>query len=311
MNTRKRVLDLFCGAGGFSEGFDKAGYDIIAGVDNNKKAIETYNKNQSSTAYNIDLSSTSGEELLDQLDITKEEVDGIIGGPPCQGFSQAGNRDPDDNRNSLVINYFDIIEYIQPDFFLMENVRAITFDRNNYIIEYIENRLEKANYNYAYKTLNSANFGVPQTRKRLFILGGRNISPSFPEPTHNKDSWIGLNDVIDVPQGQIVSSYGTQETLRGERNTRNTDQPSYTLRATRCLIDIIPNDYEPPEDSEDIPSISDVRIYRFDEEDAAIIQSFPRNYEFVGNKTEQRKQIGNAVPPKVAQKIGEKISTKL
>jgi DNA (cytosine-5)-methyltransferase 1 len=308
VNNTTNLLDLFCGAGGFTEGFSRAGFKIIAGVDKDKKAVETFNNNQEADAHNIDLSMVSGEDLLDRLGFEKENIDGIIGGPPCQGFSQAGKRNPNDERNDLVINYFDIIEHIQPEFFVMENVRAITFDRNNHIIDYIENRLERANYSYLYDTLNAANFGVPQTRKRLFIVGSKNREPHLPDPELEENSWVGLNDVIDVPEGQIVSSYGTQETLRGERNTRDTDQPSYTLRATRCLVDIIPNDYNPPEDDGEIPSISDVRIYRFDEQDAKIVQSFPRDYDFTGNKTEQRKQIGNAVPPDLSESIAKEIS---
>lgn len=229
----------------------------------------------------------------------------------CQGFSQAGNRDPDDDRNKLVMNYFDIIGEIEPKFFVMENVRAITYERNRHIIEYIENRIDELEYNYTYGVLNAANFGVPQTRKRLFIIGMKDESPTLPSRTHTEDEWVGVNDVIDVPDGQIVSSYGTQETLRGERNTRDTSQPSYTLRATRCLIDIIPNDYHPPEEGEELPSITDVRIYRFNEEDAALVQSFPEGYEFEGNLTSQRRQIGNAVPPKVAENIARKIQETL
>lgn len=306
MNYKPKVIDLFCGGGGFSTGFQRCGFEILAGVDIDEDSLDTFRNNHNAPGYKIDLSETEPNKLLDTIEVDADEFDGIIGGPPCQGFSQAGNRDPNDDRNKLVKNYFNIIEELNPDFFVMENVRAITYDRNKHIIEYIEDRLNQMEYDYTYDVLNAANYGVPQTRKRLFILGISDNKPKLPDKTHRKEEWVGVNDVIDVPDGQIVSSYGTQETLRGERNTRNTDQPSYTLRATRCLIDIIPNDYEPPED-DDIPSISDVRIYRFDEDDAMRVQSFPDDYSFEGNLTSQRSQIGNAVPPNVSENIAKSV----
>lgn len=307
MSRKLNVIDLFCGAGGFSTGFEQAGYNVLAGVDKNADAVESFRQNHDANGYTIDLSEIEPNDLLDEINVESTHLDGIIGGPPCQGFSQAGNRDPDDERNKLVQNYFDIIDEIRPEFFVMENVRAITYERNKHVIEYIEQRIDQAGYEYEYSVLNAADYGVPQTRKRIFIVGMKNEKPSLPEPTHTESDWVGLNDVIDVPSGQVVSSYGTQETLRGERNTRNTEQPSYTLRATRCLVDIIPHDYEPPDDGEQIPSITEARIYRFDESDAATVQSFPENYSFSGNLTSQRRQIGNAVPPRVSKAIGEEI----
>ena len=307
MSDKIKVIDLFCGGGGFSTGFKKRNFEILAGVDIDKDSLETFENNHNAPSYNIDLSDVEPNNLLNKINVQENELDGVIGGPPCQGFSQAGDRNPDDDRNKLVKNYFDMIGEIEPEFFVMENVRAITYKRNKHIIKYIEDRIEDLDYNYTRGVLNAANFGVPQTRKRLFIIGMKNNKPTLPNPTHTRDEWIGVNDVIDVPDGQIVSSYGTQETLRGDRNTRDTSQPSYTLRATRCLVDIIPNDYEPPDEHRELPSISDVRIYRFTEEDATRIQSFPEGYNFVGNLTSQRKQIGNAVPPKVAEMTAQEI----
>lgn len=307
MSQKLRVVDLFCGGGGFSTGFSQQRFEVLAGVDFDDDSIKTFEKNHNAKGYKIDLSEIDPDSLLDEINVDSDNLDGIIGGPPCQGFSQAGDRNPDDDRNKLVKNYFDIIDSVDPDFFVMENVRAITYERNSYIIEYIEDRIDELGYNYTYDVLNSADFGVPQTRRRIFIIGMKNHQPELPNPTHSNEDWVGVSDVIDIPDGQIVSSYGTQETLRGERNTRDISEPSYTLRATRCLVDIIPNDYEPPEDDEDLPSITDVRIYRFDERDAALVQSFPEKYEFVGNLTSQRSQIGNAVPPKVANSIASKI----
>lgn len=300
-----KVVDLFCGCGGFTQGFKSAGFNVLAGVDKNEDALKTYNKNHKAEPYQLDLSEIEPSSLYAEINVADKKVDGIIGGPPCQGFSQAGDRDPSDPRNKLVKNYFSIIEEEKPAFFVMENVPAITYSRNEEAIDYIEKRADQMGYNLKYRTLNVADFGVPQTRKRTFFLGYKNRTPVFPKPTHD-DQWIGMNDVIDVPDGQIVSSYGTTETLKGERNTRDTSKPSYTVRATRCLVDIIPNSYQPPED-DSVPSITDVRIYRTNEKESALIQSFPQKFEFVGNKTSKQRQIGNAVPPKMAEEIAEKI----
>lgn len=310
------VLDLFCGAGGFSTGFSQAGYDILAGVDNNEDALESYEKNHDTSGHNIDLAEADATEILEETGVDTNEIDGIIGGPPCQGFSNAGERDPDDPRNKLVFNYFDLIGEIEPEFFVMENVRGILFDRNSHVIEYIKDRADELGYNLEYEVLNAANYGVPQTRKRVILIGMKDHEPEHPEPIYSEDDWVGVRDVIGdkveehTTDGQVVSSYGTQETLRGERNTRSLDQPCYTIRATRALVDIIPSDYD-PDDYDGVPSITDVREYRFDEEDAAQIQSFPEGYEFTGTLTEQRRQIGNAVPPKMAKAVAEQIKDTL
>lgn len=304
-----KIVDLFCGCGGFTEGFKSAEFNILAGVDKDADAIKTYEANHDSDAYQLDLSEITPRDLCEHIGVQKNEIDGIIGGPPCQGFSQAGDRNPSDPRNKLVRNYFSIIEFVEPKFFVMENVPAITYSRNKEAISYIQQKSDKMGYNLSYKTINVADFGVPQTRKRTFFLGYKNTEPEFPNPTHESNR-VGMNDVIDVPDGQIVSSYGTTETLKGERNTRHTSKPSYTVRATRCLVDIIPSDYEPPEDGS-TPSITDVRIYRTDESESALIQSFPKDFEFVGNKTSKQSQIGNAVPPKMATAIADKVKDTL
>lgn len=183
-STKSNVLDLFCGAGGFSCGFEQAGYNIIAGIDANAEALETYANNHNSKAIQCDLSTANPEHTLSENGIHPYDIDVIVGGPPCQGFSLAGNRDEDDDRNELVREYFEWIEYIRPDIFVMENVPGLLSMQDGEVINWILNRAEELGYSVDYDTLDAADYGVPQHRKRLIVTGVLNGQPALPEPTH-------------------------------------------------------------------------------------------------------------------------------
>ena len=198
MSRRPTCIDLFCGAGGMSRGFEEAGFDVVAGVelDPVHANVHTYNF-PDCTVYRQDISELSGKELLER----HGDIDVVIGGPPCQGFSLIGKRDESDERNQLVMEYMRIIAEVKPKYFVMENVSGMTV---GYGKEYLEKAIafiEKQGYKVVrpYLVLNAVDYGVPQNRKRLFLLGYRNDqkAPVYPEKFETK---ITVGDAIsDLP----------------------------------------------------------------------------------------------------------------
>jgi DNA (cytosine-5)-methyltransferase 1 len=178
-------IDLFSGAGGFSCGFEKAGFTAIAGIDKEESVLQTFGRNhENAEAISHDIS----EEVIEY------DVDLVIGSPPCQGFSvaQGGNRDVDDERNNLVFDYINWINEIQPKVFVMENVAGIRSISEEFL-DVVEDKFNKAGYEIVDGVLNSAEFGVPQKRERYFVLGVRNDiegKAKLPSPTHETSDQI-------------------------------------------------------------------------------------------------------------------------
>ena len=172
------VLDLFCGCGGLSKGFEMAGYNILLGIDNNQPALETFEFNhKGSKGMNADLSSPKTFDEIDRV-LDGREVDVIIGGPPCQGFSSANQqRIIDDPRNELYKYFIKAVEKICPKFVVMENVKGMLSVADQVVEDYqnidvcIDGR--KHSYKVAYKLLNSVNFSVAQSRERLIYIAIR------------------------------------------------------------------------------------------------------------------------------------------
>jgi len=184
------VLDLYCGAGGFSEGFRKVEeIEILHGVDNNKDALEVFNKNHNGKGLEVDLSKAGPEEFFKEYaEISKTDVDIVIGGPPCQGFSVAGEQAEEDKRRNHIDVFLDYVEFIKPLGVVIENVPNLENELHDNGLDYrehIHKRLNDAGYQTESQVVNSAKFGVPQTRRRLFFLSvktGRDFD--FPEQTY-------------------------------------------------------------------------------------------------------------------------------
>lgn len=197
-NDKIRVLDLFCGAGGFTEGFHQAGgYETLAGVDFNEAALKTFEQNQGVPAVKCDLSAVTPEEFFDEyVEFDASDVDIVIGGPPCQGYSLAGDRDPDDDRNSLFDAYIAFVDYIEPVAFIAENVPGILSMEDEDVIAEIVERLSKCStgYEVEYDVLNAAYYGVPQLRNRVIIQGARGRTLGFPLPTHVAVEPVDVDD---------------------------------------------------------------------------------------------------------------------
>jgi DNA (cytosine-5)-methyltransferase 1 len=190
----RTVLDLFCGAGGLTLGCLQAGYDVVAGVDADETAIETYNKNFTHDGILCDLAEVDPEEFADEHDIHPDDVDVVGGGPPCQGYSTANlQRDEDDPRNNLVFRFARYVDYYQPRAFVMENVTGIESIDDGETVELLYEDFEASGYDVDHTTLNAADYGVPQKRRRVFFVGTRTDierDPQFPDPTHAPPSEI-------------------------------------------------------------------------------------------------------------------------
>ncbi len=187
------VIDLFCGCGGFSKGFQSAGFNISLGIDLWEDATRTFKLNHpESIAINQDITELTPQELIDKSGLSIEDVDVIIGGPPCQGFSISGKRMIDDPRNVLYKSFVNTVGYVKPKMFVMENVPGLLSMGNGSIKDQIVSDFENLGYLVKYKQLTACEYGVPQARKRVFFVG---ISKTafhyipeyeFPKPTHGE-----------------------------------------------------------------------------------------------------------------------------
>lgn len=267
--SKLRVLDLFCGAGGLSHGFQSAGFSIIGAYDNWLPAVETYQRNFSHPIESVD--------IADDTDFPLADV--IVGGPPCQGFSSAGLRKQGDTRNSLVSVYANLIAKHRPRAFVFENVEGfLTGESGKHVFELLTPVL-RAGYRVHLRKINASNYGVPQHRKRVLAVGGLGWNPTFPLPTHSTHGAPGaslLNGhgrpfaptiqqaLSDLPEAQafdrsvrteptdhVYSPFGEADAQRAAAlgpNQRMRDLPaelwhdSYKKRANRRVRDGTPTE---------------------------------------------------------------------
>lgn len=218
----KTAISLFCGAGGCSLGFKQAGYNILMATDFDEAAIKTYKLNFPETDTILqDINNIDFDDVLSKYNMKAGDLDFLIGGPPCQGFSTAGTRFWDDPRNHLLKSYIRALSVLQPKWFMMENVEGLlTSNKGIYLVETI-NALIDLGYKIKLEKIYSQEFGVPQRRKRVIILGNRlGIDFSMPEPTSKVTGRIfrnsnvtlssaisGLPEATTVKDGVVVSSH--------------------------------------------------------------------------------------------------------
>jgi DNA (cytosine-5)-methyltransferase 1 len=329
------IIDLFCGCGGLSHGFIDAGYDVVLGVDNWNDAIKTFvNNHKKSNALIADLSDNTPEVVSQKTGITK--VDLIIGGPPCQGFSIAGKRMIDDERNKLYKSFVNFVAFYLPKAFLMENVPNIVSMQNGEIRKNIIEDFETLGYKVVYKVLMASDFGVPQNRKRAFFVGIKS-GEDFIFPTKNIENLITAEDAIsDLPEctlpngenyfGNPKSEYQKliRENSKGIFNHETTNHSEQTTE----IISLVPDGGNYKNLPAEFQKTRNVNIawtrlnskkpsftidtghrhhfhYKFNRvptvRESARIQSFPDEFIFLGSKTSQYKQVGNAVPPILAK----------
>ena len=295
MKKTLKVVDLFSGCGGLSLGFRDAGYEVVAAVDNWVPAIQTHRNNFSHPILDIDL--TDVEEASST--IRKFNPDMIVGGPPCQDFSHAGKRDESLGRANLTVSFANIVANVKPRWFLMENVGRITKSK---ALKTAKEIIKKNGYGITERILDASLCGAPQKRKRFFMfgeLGGKDGS---------LDSFL-TNNLSQKPM-TVREYFGrkikTEHYYRHPRNYSrraiySIDEPSATIRGVNRPI---PKGYKghPLDSTKDLKKVRPLTTM-----ERAQIQTFPENFAFSGSKTEIEQLIGNAVPVKLAQYVGERI----
>lgn len=290
-----RVVSLFSGAGGLDFGFIKAGHQILWANDLYRDAVETYQKNIGNHIICEDISKISTSDIPD--------CDIVIGGFPCQGFSVANTkRHVDDERNVLYKQLLRVIRDKNPKFFLAENVKGILSIGKGKVFQMILDDFQSIGYNVQYRVLNAADYGVPQTRLRVIIVGVRkdvHFEYKYPSPTNSKDGanglprWVSVSDALkDIPDPDLPNNLPNHNyskyklSFNGYIGHRplNPDMPAPTVTARgddKGGVVILPH-----------PTAA----RRMSCRELATIQSFPLDYEFQGNRSSVYRQIGNAVP---------------
>ena len=290
-----RTVDLFCGCGGLSLGFLKAGCDIVAAFDCWDKALAVYRENFTHPVYSQDLRNV--EETCTRIRILKPDM--IIGGPPCQDFSSAGKRNEDNGRGDLTVSYAQTVTHVRPNWFVMENVERITKTRK--LIEAKE-LFTKAGYGLTQKVLDASLCGVPQKRKRFFLIGKLGAKDDF--LAHELDSRLAqkamtVRDYFGNSLG--VECYYRHPRSYARRGIFSIDEPSPTIRGVNRPM---PKGYElKPND----PVTSKEGIRPLTTKERSMIQTFPKDFVFLGSKTDQEQMIGNAVPVNLAQYVATAI----
>lgn len=299
-----RVVSLFSGAGGFDLGFIQAGHQIVWATDFNKDCAETYRHNIGHHFVLDDIRNIQTNQIPD--------CDVVIGGFQCQGFSQANmKKNANDVRNTLYREFVRVVSDKQPKYFVAENVRGLLSIDKGEAIKTIINDFQSIGYQVNYRLFNAADFGVPQNRFRVIIMGIRHdafegIFP-FPQPTHSAkpslitpNKWITIGEAlanIADPEEEhnllnhIYSKYKiTDRNFIGHRKT-DPNKPSPTILAK--------------DTGGNVATQHPQNHRRMSVRESAIIQTFPLDFEFKGSMGSQYRQIGNAVAVKFAFKIGE------
>ena len=218
----KNAIDLFCGCGGLSKGFELAGTKILLGCDQDKNFIETWKNNHKGTPILGSLTENKTKELIIgevKKKLKNKKLDMIIGGPPCQGFSTAGWRLDGDERNKLWNEYLDLVKKIKPKYFLIENVVGLltSMNKSKSVVENMKNAFSKIGYNFKYKKIESQFLGVPQIRKRIFIFGAlKDLKmPDYPDEFVKK--FITVSETIKgMPR--LKTNDGNFETSLNTKN---------------------------------------------------------------------------------------------
>ncbi len=341
-----KIIDLFCGAGGFSLGFENEGFESILAIDKWNDAIETYNHNRKNKCgLNIDIHDFSNDKLYE---LNREnDVDGIIGGPPCQGFSLVGKRETGDVRNSLYLEYVRFVDCIKPKFFILENVKGLLSMEKGIYRDDIIKRFSALGYNVTYKLLKASDYGVPQSRERVFFVGLKNeifgdqyfdfdLVKCQPMVT-TKDA---LSDLPSLDNHELQYEYSRdpknafQEKMRKNcEKLENNDITNHTEQTISIIsmikdggnIKDLPEEYYKVRNynaafkrmNSNLPSgtidCGHRNYFHYKENriptvrESARIQSFPDVYFFTGNKSSQYTQVGNAVPVILAEQIAKAI----
>jgi DNA (cytosine-5)-methyltransferase 1 len=322
--TKPTVAALFAGAGGLDLGFSKAGFSVEWANEYDKSIWATYEKNFPSTQ-------------LDKRSITEvqptdiPQISGIIGGPPCQSWSEAGAaRGIEDQRGQLFWEYMRLIESKRPTFFLAENVSGILFNRHNEAFEEILQGFADRGYNVSYGLLNAKNYGVPQDRERVIIVGYRmELDKFFSPPTPDKQVLTLADTIKDLTRSVVpalsnnytnpstkISNHeymvgGFSSMFLSRNRVREWEEPSFTIQAGGRHAPLHPQAPKMVKIGKDewVFEAEKVKKYRrLSVRECARIQTFPDDHEFIYSRiADGYKMIGNAVPVELARRLAKVI----
>jgi DNA (cytosine-5)-methyltransferase 1 len=326
----QRCIDLFCGAGGLSLGLDAAGWKTEVAIDYDASACKTFQANFPTVkVLNEDIRKIDWTQYRGKISL-------VAGGPPCQPFSVAGDQLASQDTRDMLPEFVRAVREIRPAAFLMENVAGLASRRHQ---KYLENNLaslRKEGFNVSYAVLNAADYGVPQERLRVIVLGLRDGQPRFPTPTHGRPTlrphvsaqWALQDAPKDIPNRAIVT-YAKNPVLRrspfagmlvnGGGRPINLAEPSQTIPASAGgnrthIIDRsgVLLDYHEHLLSGGRPRCGIVKgVRRLTVRESARLQTFPDKFKFMGQRSAQYRHVGNAVPPLLAKAVAKEIVAQL
>lgn len=342
---RKSFVSLFAGAGGLDLGLSRAGWTCHYASDIDANAVQTLRQNLSAIEPGCiieqrDVRTLDGDEILDRCNLKQGTLGLLAGGPPCQSWSSAGHqRGKDDPRGQLFFDYIRLAKELQPEFLLIENVRGLVTARGSdgepgSALEEIRCELFKVGYRTTVSLLNAADYGLPQRRVRLFLIGFRgNLKPEFPVATHedqrkqtciDKKPWVSMGEclqsilpptpeeiirpsgkmkteLIGVKPGSGVKSPGKKETTRPGGH--------WGYKQGAFVADVcLPARTVTASGQQDWIIDSQLGLRRLTPRECAALQGFPSDWTFAGTRAQQYKQIGNAVPPLIGALMGHAIA---
>jgi len=289
-----RGIDLFCGCGGMSLGFQNAGIQIVAAVDHWETALTVYRGNFKHPTITLDLNDV--QKSVEQLRLYQAEV--IIGGPPCQDFSEAGKRNEELGRANLTVSFAEIVSAMRPAYFVMENV-ALTLKSKRYQIA--RQIFKAAHYGLTEQIIEASLCNVPQQRKRLFVIGELDGRDNALKPLLES----GLTTRPTTVREYFGDNLGFEYYYRhprtyARRAIYGVDEPSPTIRGVNRPI---PPNYRPHPQDAALPEQAIVLTTL----QRSYLQTFPAHFSFSGPKSHLEQMIGNAVPVKLAEFVAHKL----
>jgi DNA (cytosine-5)-methyltransferase 1 len=348
MQDKLKVIDLFSGCGGFSFGFESAGFHVVLGVDNDKAALETFKTNHENSK--ILLADLHQDKTIDDIvnAVVGTKIDVIIAGPPCQGFSLTGARRKNDDRNKLFYSVFKLAQKLRPQAIIIENVPGLATLYKGHAKDAILEEFKKLNFTCNFNVLFAPDYEVPQIRRRIFFVGlNSNLGKfEFPEKVLNPENYnttaIAISDLpsrID-DYGKEEDKYDKPAQTDYQKKMRKRCKILYNHVATRHtehVISVISQVLEGGNHKNLPKGVGDSRKfneawtrYHSDKPSRTIdtghrnhfhykynrvptvrenarLQSFPDSFVFYGTRTQQNKQVGNAVPPLLGYHVAKKL----
>lgn len=352
MENKLKVIDLFSGCGGFSFGFETAGFHVVLGVDNDKAALETFKANHKNSK--TLLADLHQDKTIDDIinEVKEHKIDVIIAGPPCQGFSLTGARRKDDDRNKLFYSVFKLAKKLKPKAIIIENVPGLATLYGGHAKDAILEEFEKLKLTSNYKVLFAPDYEVPQIRRRIFFVGlnSKLGKFEFPKEVLTPDTYNTTSIAIsDLPArvndfGEEKDKYDKSAKTEYQKKMRNGCKVLHNHVASKHTEHVINVISQVPEggNHKDLPKgVGDSRKfneawtryhsqkpsktidtghrnhfhYKYNRiptvRENARLQSFPDSFVFYGTRTQQNKQVGNAVPPLLGYHIAKQLLTYL